>query len=215
MRRIARYLPLCLLALGSMQFAAAQSQFDVNIGFGAYHAKAQKSGIDSGGAFCTLGTTGCTAAPSLSGFFMGFGGSLMLQKHYGVGGEWVLTPARSDYGPLQFRQHFYDINGIYAPINEKKFALNLLGGIGGAKTGFSFTQTSCVGTAVCQSQTYPFASSNHFQLHLGVAAQIFVTDHVFVKPEFDYHFVPGLTDQFGTNHVPGGMIWLGYSWGDR
>jgi hypothetical protein len=27
--------------------------------------------------------------------------------------------------------------------------------------------------------------------------------------------VPGLTNQFGSNVVPGGMVWLGYSFGDR
>src|SRR3954453_11890117 len=150
-----------------MQLASAQSQFDVNVGFGAFHDKAQKTGLDPGGSFCTVGTAGCTAAPALSGFFMGFGGTLMLKKHYGVGGQWVLTPGKSDYGPLQYRQHFFSIDGVYAPVNEKKVSVQLLGGIGGAKTGFSFTQTSCVGTAVCQKQTIPFASSNHFQVHVG------------------------------------------------
>ena len=215
MRRFARYLPLCLLALGCVQFASAQSQFDVNLGFGAFHDSAQKTGLDGSGAFCTIGTSGCTAAPALSGFFMGFGGTLMLKKHYGVGGQYVFTPGKSDYGPLQYRQHFYNIDGVYAPINEKKVSVQLLGGIGGAKSSFSYTQSSCVGTAVCAKQTIPFASSNHFQVHAGLAVQLFVTEHVFIKPEFDFHFVPGLKDQFGSNAVPGGMIWLGYSWGDR
>ena len=52
-------------------------------------------------------------------------------------------------------------------------------------------------------------------VHAGVGVQIFVTEHVFIKTEFDFHYVPGLTDQFGSNMVPGGMVWLGYSWGDR
>ncbi len=44
-----------------------------------------------------------------------------------------------------------------------------MGGIGDAKTGFSFTSSGCVGTAVCTSQTQPVGSSNHFQIHVGAA----------------------------------------------
>ena len=53
----------------------------------------------------------------------------MLQKHFGVGAEVNLQPAQSSYGPLQYRQTFYDVNGIYAPINQKRLAVQLQGGI--------------------------------------------------------------------------------------
>jgi hypothetical protein len=216
-RRIARYLPLCFLAFGTVQFAAAQSSFDLNMGFGSFHDSAQGGGIDNlTFGTCVPGTaTSCQATPSLSGFFLGFGGDLMLKKHYGVGAEVAVTPARSDYGPLTYRETIWDLNGIFAPINQKKVVLQIQGGIGGAKTGFSFTQSGCVGTAVCSTQTSPVGSSNHFQIHAGVGVQIFVTDHWYVKPQFDYHFVPNLTDQFGSNSVIGGMVWVGYSFGDR
>jgi hypothetical protein len=217
-RRIAHYLPLCFLALGSLQFAAAQSSFDVNLGFGSFHDKAQGLGIDNTTfGTCTPGVGGstCQATPSLSGFFLGFGGDLMLKKHYGVGGEWVLTPAKTSYGPLNYRQHFIDFDGIYAPINEKKVVVKIMGGIGDAKTSFSFTQTGCVGTAVCSTQTSPVGNTNHFQIHAGVGVEIYVTDHVFIRPQFDMHYVPNFTDQFGSNVPIGGMVWLGYSWGDR
>lgn len=218
MRRIARYLPLFFLTLCCIQFAAAQSSFDVNVGFGSFHDKSTGTGIDTSTfGSCTVGSTSstCKPTPALSGFFMGGGGSLMLKKHFGVGAQYVATPVKKDYGPLNFRQHFWDLNGIYAPINEKKVAVHLLGGIGGAKTGFSYTQTGCVGTAVCNTQTQPVGSSNHFQIHAGAGVQIFVTDHVFIRPQFDLHYVPNLTQQFGSNVVPGGMIWIGYSVGDR
>jgi hypothetical protein len=221
-RRIAQYLLFCSLALGSVQFAAAQSSFDLNLGFGTFHDKSSGGGIDnlnSVNAFgsCTPGTgdTNCQSTPSLSGFFLGFGGDLMLKKHYGVGGEWVLTPAKADYGPLSYRQHFIDVDGIYAPIVQKKVVVKIMGGIGDAKTGFSFTQSGCVGTAVCSSQTSPVGSSNHFQIHAGVGVEVFVTDHIFVRPQFDLHYVPSFTDQFGSNVAIGGMVWVGYSWGDR
>ena len=217
MRRIAQYLPFCFLALGSVQFAAAQTSFDLNLGFGTFHDKAAGAGIDNSSFLaCSVGSAAtCQATPALSGFFMGFGGDLMLKKSYGVGGEWDLTPGKQNFGPLQYRQHFIDINGIYAPINQKKVAVKIMGGIGDAKTGFSYTQSGCVGTAVCTTQTQPVGSSNHFQIHAGVGVEVFVNDHVFIRPQFDMHYVPGFTNQFGSNVALGGMVWVGYSWGDR
>jgi hypothetical protein len=219
--RICRYIPLLFLA----SFANAQSAVDVNLGFGTFHDKAPGTGVDSiTGASCTTGTT-CQQTPALSNLFMGFGGSLMLNKRYGFGGEVSLQPAKqnfstvSDYSgavyPLQFRQIFYDFNGIYAPVNEKKVIVRLEGGIGGASTRFSLTSSSCVGTAVCQNQTQPYATSNHFQVHVGAGVQFYFKEHFFIRPQFDLHYVPGFTDQFGSNVVPGAMIWIGYSLGDR
>src|ERR1019366_223881 len=165
--RICRYLPL----LFAISFAYAQSAAEVNIGFGTVHDKASATGIDSNtGLTCTTGST-CLPTPALSGFFMGFGGTIMLSKHLGFGGEASLQPAKQNYStlydstgaayPLKLRQIFYDVNAIYAPINQKKAILRLEGGIGGASTRFSLTSSSCVGTAVCQNQTQPYASSNH------------------------------------------------------
>ena len=108
---------LCIPLLFCMSFANAQSAVDVNLGFGTNHAKASGSGIDQNtGLACTTGST-CLLSPALSGFFMGFGGAVMLNKHLGFGGEAVLQPAKQDYAGLQARQTFYDVNAIYAPVN--------------------------------------------------------------------------------------------------
>ena len=222
MKRICRYLPLFALPLLAIPFASAQSSVDFNIGFGTAHDKSTGAGIDnlnSANAFgaCTVGLADpyCQKSPTLGGFFMGVGGDAMLTKRYGFGGEVNFEPAKSNYGPLQFREVLYDFNGIYAPVNEKKVMVKIQGGIGGAKTSFTYTQNSCVGTAVCSTQTQPVGSSNHFQVHAGVGVQIFLTEHVFIRPQFDFHYVPGLTDQFGSNMVPAATVWLGYSIGDR
>src|SRR5438477_1304771 len=131
-RRICRYIPALALPLCCIPFASAQSSFDVNIGFGTAQVGSTGAGIDnaaSSNAFGTCspasGDTFCQKTPGLSGFFLGLGGDVMLQKHFGVGAEVNLQPAKSDYGPLQYRQMFYDFNGIYAPINEKRVALQL------------------------------------------------------------------------------------------
>jgi hypothetical protein len=220
-KRICRYLPL----LFCISFAYGQSAVDVNLGFGTFHDKAPGTGIDSvTGNICNTGST-CQLTPSLGSVFMGFGGSVMLNKRYGFGGEATLQPARQDYStlydstgaayPLRYRQIFYDFNAIYSPVNVKKAMLRLEGGIGGATTRFSLSSSSCVGTAVCQNQTQPYASSNHFQVHFAAGVQVYVTEHLFIRPQFDMHYVPSYTDQFGSNFVPGAMVYVGYSLGDR
>jgi hypothetical protein len=202
--------------------SSAQTSFDVNVGGGSAWDSANSGGIDnaaSPNAFgsCTvgLGDSYCQSLPSMHGFFLGLGGDLMLFKHFGVGFETNFQPSRQSYGPLDSRQTFYDVNGIYAPIATKRAALLLEGGIGGARTSFSLTESGCVGTAVCSTSTEPVGAANHFQVHVGVAVQIFLTSHIFVKPEFDFHYVPNLTNQFGSDAVPEGLVWVGYSFGER
>ena len=209
-----------LLALTCAPLGYAQSTIDLNAGFGTAHAGSNGSGIDNASsatpfASCSpsSGDASCQTTPSLGGFFLGFGGDIMLKRHFGIGAELNLQPAKNDYGPLQYRQMFYDFNGIYAPVSDKKMLLQLQGGIGGARTGFSFSQAACVGTAVCSSTSQTLGNSSHFQVHTGVGVQFMLSEHVFVRPQFDLHYVPNLTQQFGGNAVPEGTVWIGYSFG--
>ncbi len=223
MKRIHRYLPLLALPLCFTSFVSAQSSFDVNLGFGTARGGSNGSGIENassptnafGSCSPSSGDAFCQKTTGLDGFFLGLGGDVMFKKHFGVGAEVNLQPAKSDYGPLQYRETFYDVNGIYAPINEKRVSLQLQGGIGAAKTGFSFSQNSCVGTAVCSNVSQPVGNATHFQVHTGVGVQFFLTQHLFIRPQFDLHYVPNLTQQFGSNVVPEGTIWVGYSFGER
>jgi hypothetical protein len=219
-----RYTCAALLFMASCFIPStfAQSSFDLNVGFGTATAGASGAGIDNGNSFNAFGPcipnsgdANCQATPSLGGFFLGFGGDVMLTKRYGVGAEISLQPTRQDYGPLQYRQTFYDFNGILAPVNQKRVELQLLGGIGGARTSFSFTQTGCVGVAVCTTQTQAVGNASHFQVHAGIGLQLFVTEHLFVRPQFDYHYVPNFTQQFASNSVPAATVWVGYSFGER
>ncbi len=222
MRQICRYLPLLSLLLFSASFASAQSSVDFALGFGTVHDKANGAGIDSAQSanaygVCVPGASDpfCQANPALGGFFLGIGGDVMLNKLYGFGAEVNVQPAQSNYGPLQYRQTFFDVNGVIAPVNTKRVQLQGQAGIGVAHTSFTINQSGCVGTAVCSSSNLPVGTSNHFQIHAGIGVSLFVTDHVFIRPQFDIHYVPGFTDQFGSNLAPGGSIWLGYNFGDR
>lgn len=221
MKLICRYLPILSVLLLCVPFASAQSSVDFRLGFGTAHDKANGGGID-GGTFagyssCSLDPipADCIANPSLGGFFLGFGGDVMLWKHFGIGASADVQPKRSNYGPLLYRQAFYDVNGIFRPVSTKRVALQLEGGIGGAHTGFAINQSGCVGTAVCSSSIQPVGSSNHFDIHAGIGVSLYITEHIFIRPQFDIHYAHGLTDQFNSNLVPAGMVWLGYSFSDR
>lgn len=220
MKRTCRYLSLLSLLLFSIHSASAQSSFDLNMGFGTSHVSgiAGIDNVNSSNAFgtCTVGASdaNCVKGPNLGGFFLGFGGAVMATKRFGFGAEVAFQPGKSDYAGLQFRQTFWDLNGIFAPVNQKKVMVQLMGGLGGAKTSFSYTQ-NCAGIAVCSTQSQPVLNTNHFQVHVGIGVELFVTEHVFIRPQFDLHYVPNFTDQFGSNLAPSGTVWLGYSFGDR
>lgn len=231
MKRISRYLPLLLALFCCMQYASAQSGFDINIGFGGIHDKANSTQIDQALLPCSGASDPygpCVSTPALSGFMMGIGGDLMLWKKFGVGAEVAFQPAKQDYVNLnasassqgltglllQSRVTLYDFDGIYEPVNAKKVALKLKGGIGGANIKFYETGSSTNGVIGNQNFSQYYASANHFNVHGGIGVQIYLTDHIFVRPEFDIHYVPNLT-QFGSNVILEGMAWIGYSWGDR
>ena len=230
MKRISRYLPLLLALFCCMQFANAQSAFDINIGFGFVHDKANSTQIDQALNPCVANDpyAPCVSTPSLSGFMLGFGGDLMLWKKFGVGAEVAFQPAKQTYVDLsgsaasqglntlslQSRVTLFDFDGIFEPVNTKKVALKLKGGIGGANIKFYESGSATNSVIGSQNYTQYYASSNHFNVHGGIGVQIYINDHIFVRPEFDIHYVPNLT-QFGSNVILQGMVWVGYSWGDR
>jgi hypothetical protein len=228
-KRIGRYTPLLFASALLVPFASAQSGFDLNIGFGSAQAPAA-SGFDAV-TFnpCTpANDANCASTPSLSGFMLGFGGNLMLWKHFGVGAEvnfqtgkqnyLEITPQINSIGQagetIQTRTTFYDFNGIYQPVKVKRAAVQLVGGIGGANVKFYDNVSSNSALFGNQNFSQYFQSSNHFQVHGGAGVQIYLTDHVFVRPQFDVHWVNNFV-QFGRNVVTQETVWLGYSFGGQ
>ena len=225
MIRLCRYFSLLILLSFCIQFADAQSSFDVNVGFGAAQAKALGSvDINTLGP-CTTGST-CSTTADLNNFMLGVGANLMLWNHFGVGGQINIQPARKDYlvfqqasagqtfnDVLQSRVSFYDFNGIFQPVATKKASLQLIGGIGAANVKFYEHVSGSQPILGNTNQTQYLQSSNHFQVHGGAGVQIYLTDHVFIRPEFDIRYVNNFTQQFGRNLVTQEMVWIGYSMG--
>jgi outer membrane protein W len=230
-RRIFPYLPLLFVLPCCVPLASAQSQFDLNIGFGAMHDKANSTQVDQSLNSCTTNDANgpCVSPSSLSGFALGIGGDLMLKKKFGVGAEVGFQPGKQTYIPnlsslaaeedvntftIQSRMTLFDFNGIYQPISTKKVQLKLMAGLGDANLKF-YENTSSSSVLGSQNLSQYAQSSNHLNVHGGVGVDVFVTDHIFLRPEFDVHYVPNLNQNFGSNVVLQGMVWVGYSWGDR
>lgn len=218
MKRTWYYLPLLFCPL----LAHAQSALDVNVNFGSAWNSATGLGIDNLNSGNALGTClpgaadpFCQATPKLSGFFLGFGGDIMFRQRLGMGAEVSFQPVHQDYGPLKSRQSFIDVNGIYEPYISKRAIVQLQGGLGSARTSFTIAQNACVGTAVCTNQVSSLGSANHFQLHFGAGLQIALTERFFLRPQFDLHYVPGFTDQFGSNWAPAASVAVGYHFGEH
>jgi hypothetical protein len=233
-KHIRRYVPLLLAGAFAVPYASAQSTFDLNIGFGALQDSASSTGVDinpATGIFfsCTSATDAtCVKTKSLSTFEMGFGGSLILWKHFGVGADVSFQPGKQDYAvfqqqvvsqqipgfALQSRMTLYDFDGIFQPVKTKKAGLQIRGGVGGANLRFYENQSQTDVLAGSSNFSQYFESANHFQVHGGLGVQIYLTDHLFVRPEFDVHYVTNL-NQFGRNVITQETVWLGYSFGGQ
>jgi hypothetical protein len=155
----------------------------------------------------------CVPAASMGGVFGVFGADFMIKPHLGINGEYSFRFAQANYLPndgLNVRPAFYDFNVVYQPTSgDKRIVPVLEGGIGGAKLSFYITQQG--GTVFNQSQL--FVTSNHFQVHGAVGVKLYVKSDVFIKPQFDIHWVDNLTDQYGRNAVPEYTISVGYTFG--
>ena len=234
MKRHFRYLSTGLLLVLSMHLAHAQSEFSLNLGFGTAQSPATGSGIEGdpnsinffGACQPGVSSSTCAATKSLSGFMLGFGGNVMLWKHFGVGADVSFQPGKQDYvvfpssliaaggANLQSRTTFYDFDAIVQPVKSKRASLQLLGGIGGANLKFYASGTTTDAILGTQSFSQTYGSSNHFQVHAGAGVNIFVTDNIFIRPQFDLHYVPNLS-QFGRNAVTQESVWVGYRWGGQ
>jgi Outer membrane protein beta-barrel domain len=214
-----RTTPLVLiLLLTSVKYASAQG-ISAYFGLGSASDSATTStGCAPQNVFDSF-TGFCEAAPTMGGVFGVFGADYMIQPHLGVNGEYAFRFAQAPYLPaagLNARPAFYDFNAVYQPFPAgKRIVPELLGGIGGARVSLYFSQQICATSTVCTTQSAFFASANHFQLHGGLGVKLYVKPNLFIKPQFDAHWVHNLSQQFGRDFVPQYTVSVGYTFGQH
>jgi len=211
------FLLLFFLFLTNSRQANAQGVSSYFGAGSAYDTAATSPGCQP--KFILDGVTGnCEAAPKMTGTFGVFGADFMINPHIGVNGEYAFRFAQASYlptGGLNARPAFYDFNAIYEPLPFKRVVPVLMGGIGGAKVSLYFNQQFCATTNICANQSGFFASANHFQVHGGFGVKLYVTPNIFIKPQFDAHWVHNFTQDYGRDFVPRYTISIGYSFGER
>jgi hypothetical protein len=214
---IATILLLPTLLLGSLDYARAQG---VSPYFGvgsATNSAGTSPGCPSGFLFDAF-TSACEPGPTMGGVFGVFGVDFMLKPHLGFNGEYAFRFAQADYLPaagLKYRPAFYDFNVVYEPVAGKRIVPVLEGGIGGARVALYVTQTTSI-TGITTTFSQPTGlNANDFQVHAALGVKLYVHGNIFVKPQFDFHYVPHLTDQFGRDWVPQYTVSVGYTFGEH
>jgi hypothetical protein len=193
--------------LASLTLAEAQNA-SVYVGVGTATNSSSNQQID------TFGTGSPYTTPKMGGLFGDVGGNFMLDKHFGIGAEMNWRFSQAAYAGLNYRPLFYDFNGIWQPVKTSRFVPEIQGGIGGVNLRYYYNSQYCDQFTGCSTSNSFLESSNHFQVHLGVAARMYVTPHVFVRPAVDAHWVNNFF-QFGNNWVPEYSIGVGYSFGSE
>ncbi len=156
----------------------------------------------------------------MGGVFGVFGVDFMFKQHLGFNGEYAFRFAQAPYlplGGLNYRPGFYDFNAVWEPTagSDKRIVPVIDGGIGGARIALYEVQSVSV-TGITSTASYPAGiNANHFQIHGAVGVKLYVKGNIFIKPQFDIHYVTHLTDQFGRDWVPQITAAVGYSFGQR
>ncbi len=207
---------LSTLLLGSVNDARAQSLSPYfGLGTGTNSA-GTSTGCPPGQLFDGINSA-CEPAPTIGGLFGIFGADFMILPHLGVNGEYAFRFAQAPYLPLaglKFRPAFYDFNVVWEPFSILRIVPVVEGGFGVARVALYQTQTTTV-TGITGTTSFGAGSAYHFQEHVGVGAKLYILSGFFIKPQFDFHYVPHLTQQFGRNWVPQYTASVGYTFGRR
>lgn len=179
--------------------------------FNAYYSVGTAMDSSSNTQINTFGTGNFTT-PEMGGLFSDFGAGYMFTKKYGIGGDLSWRDTQAAYAGLNYRPLFYNFDAIYQPVRTKRVAPELRLSLGGVHLGYSLSQTSCNSFGGCSTANESVTSSEHFQVHAEVAARFYVTDHIFVRPAVEAHWVNDFF-QFGSNWVPQYSVGVGYSFG--
>lgn len=203
-------LPIAFALCLGASFANAQTGLDVFAGVGTASDSSSHQSID------TFGTGSPFTTPSLAGTFGRFGADYMFKPWLGVGAETDFRFSQGAYAGLNYRPLFYDFNVIWMPTAHrfKRVVPELQAGIGGTRLSFYENSSYCDAFAGCSSSNAFVESSNHFQTHLSAGIRFYATEHFFIRPQIDAHYVNNFF-QFGSNWVPEYGASIGWSFGER
>lgn len=194
----------------------AQNGLDVYFGMGTMRDSSNGTSIDTfnTGNVGPANTPGYYNTPRLGGVFGKVGADFMFTPHFGAGGEADFRFTQGDYAGLNYRPTFYDFYGIWEPIHRGRVVPEFIAGLGGANLRYYYPQSYCDAFAGCSNFNSYLESSNHFQVHFGIGVSLYATQHIFIRPQVDAHYVHNFY-QFGSDWVPEYSVSVGYRFGDH
>jgi Outer membrane protein beta-barrel domain len=205
---------LILLAFSVFGVTQARAQQAVNVFFGMGSATDKATPIP-----LTLGGTDFPRS-SMGGVFGSFGGDVMFTPSLGFGGEYAFRFAQADYvvgAGLKARPAFYDFNVVYQPMSSRHIVPVLQAGLGGARVNYYLDQQICSALSGCSSSSTLVDQASHFQFHLSAGVKLYVHGNIFVRPQFDAHWIKGFNSAnapvYGNNWVPQYTVAIGYTFG--
>ena len=202
--------PLIFAVCAASGVAHAQG-FDVFFGAGTAMDQSSNTLVD------TFGTGNPYTTPRMGGTFGKAGVDFFLKPQFGVNAETDFRFSQGSYAGLGYRPTFYDFNAVYKPFaghSHGRIQPIIQAGLGGMNLRFYQTQSACDVFAGCASSTAYVESSNHFQVHMAAGLRLYATNHLFIQPQVDAHYVNNLF-QFGSDWVPEYGASIGWSFGER
>lgn len=212
-----RTIPLVLVLLLVGVHQASAQQVSAYFGLGtATDGAATSTGCSTQFIFDSV-TGSCEPAQTMGNVFGVIGGDVMIRPHLGFNIEDSFRFAQAPYLPIagiKARPSFYDFNAVYEPgAADSRIVPVVYGGVGGGVVSLYFNQQTCAISSVCINQSSFIASAKHFQVHGAVGVKLYVKGGMFIKPQVDFHYVPNLNQQYGSNFVPQYTVSIGYTFG--
>ena len=142
------------------------------------------------------------------GTYLNVSGDVIVHRNFGISGEVAWRASQNSYQGYQgFRPILYDFNAMYAPKLGKRARLELVAGLGGISSRFYNDYYTC-DYYTCTN----YSDSNHFMGDVGAGVRLYVTEHVFLRPEFRTYFIKDAWE-YSSNHATRAGVTLGYSFG--
>jgi hypothetical protein len=179
----------------------------------AYYSVGTATDSSSSQQIDTFGTGLPFTTPKLGGLTSDIGGLFMFSKHFGASADLSWRDSSAAYAGLNYRPFFYNFDAVYEPIKTRRVVPELRAGLGGVNLSYSYNSTACDPFMGCSSSTQPVESSHHFQVDMQAAARVYFTNHLFLRPAVEAHYVNN-SFQFGSNWVPSASIGIGYTFGN-
>jgi len=198
------------LALCVASGVAHAQNVDVFFGVGTATAPTSNTLIDP------FDTGNPYTTPRMGGTFGKAGADFFFTPQFGIGAETDFRFSQGAYAGLTYRPTFYDFNGFWKPLagKSKRIQPVIQVGLGGMNLKFFESNSACDVLAGCSTATQYLESSNHLQVHMAAGLRLYATNHLFIQPQVDAHYVPNLF-QFGSDWVPEYGASLGWSFGER